>query len=894
MDSYTPNLITLSRIKDKQLDPPVFERQNLREPKGSLSASSGALPKPANTFKSTHSHPSPNPQIESSASQRLVDLYGHVNILDLYSHVNIIFYFTEDCQEFRKYLTSKVDYTSPLRMNLRFENRHKLFEKSPLSRPPKVAAQADFTKSFEVFPNEDGAFIQSWKSGQGMKEIIDTMEYYMASIYTSPSDLELPGGKHTPTSHKRVSFYVHWRFRQFLRNQFQDVQTDPGSIIVVVGTARHVQATTIDEYCKRMWPKTSHTFLSAVGSLQDDLEITVKERQQTDLADILMVEASTEEIVEIAQQLVFLGSAFATSTAGKIEHSKGSIFLSADNKLHVRFRVDDSPVSESYCWQNLFVNPVLVPDFPVEPRESFVELFGLYIPLEMMSALGGAVHQVEFAGGIVIKGVSAMFVPVKRVGDCVQWHFIYNEDGSRLPYWEADKRCPERALLGRVNRKTLASTRAVLGWWGKVTTRLGSASINYQSICWTDLKEPSRSVRFYGGSIGFQMFGAGELNFSVGPKDSRLHISRPGPYQRIIKHASNTPVVLFDTDKSDRRGWLVPASSVVAHIVQTKHARRNFIVDGTVAEIKPTSIDLDVCDAAEKMLYENAATILIRDPWEHSIFAFKDLVLAIWSLLEILMDQGCKRDATTEPGLHTTTRRKIRGWEFMDLVTERNSIRMKETILKNSSGNWTDLAHDINAVVLLASGLEDLIIPQQHMEPRLCHNWNKVPEEKDYLTAGVPILETLFEQAGSRKYLTSTRLQWHRSPILFEDCEDMRQDSGLECNCDRVQQILPDSKMTPGKINPPGPLPSQGAVVFGQSSHAVKSVYKELMEPLKPAFAPERKFNLLVNLGLFRQRTLGPPFNLSTDGSGSQKPSLKGKEIEQSTTTMVLAETEVD
>ena len=617
------------------------------------------------------------------------------------------------------------------------------------------------------------------------------------------------------------------------------------------------------------------------------LKVVAEAENTTDIPDVVIVEGTIEEIAEVAQQLLFLGSAFATSTTGKIEYSHGGVVLSDSKGCHITFGKREPPILDTCCWQNLFVNPVIVHDFPIESRGKFFKMIGLEIPVRMMSQLGGAVHQVEFGGGIVIKGFSAMFVPVKRVGDCVQWHYIYNEDGSRLPYGEADKHCPGRLLM---NQKEVASTRAILGWWGKVTTRLGSADINYDRICWTDLKEPSHSVAFSGGSFGFQMFGTGELNFSIGPKDSRLHISQPGPYQRIIEHASNTPVVLFDTEKSERRGWLVPASSVLAHIAQTKHARTRFSVDGRVPRIQPTSTELDVCHGAKKMLLENAATILIRDPWDQSSFDFKDLVLEIWSLLEILMDQDYKREASADVRLHATGRRKIQGWEFMDLVIGRSSIRMKEVALRKSCGNWIDLAYDINAVVLLASGLEDLIIPREDTDSGLCQTWNRVPQQKDYLAAGVPLLEKLSEQAGSPKYLTSTHLRWHRGPMLFENCAAMCQNSTVTCTCDRVQQIWPDSLFTLGEINPPGPLPPQGAVVFGQSTHA----FKKLIRPIWPAEPSKVTFNLLVNLGLFRPTTLRSASKSGAASSDFPTTSSKGKGIQHHRTTVTSDETEVD
>jgi hypothetical protein len=109
-------------------------------------------------------------------------------------------------------------------------------------------------------------------------------------------------------------------------------------------------------------------------------------------------------------------------------------------------------------------------------------------------------------------------------------------------------------LLADVDFDSLTNTRAFLGWWGNTTYHLGTADANYDNIDYSDTREPGRSIVFRGGRIGFQKIAAGEVNFLPGPKDSKLHISRNGPYQRIVKYTSRTPLVLYDT--CEKRSWL--------------------------------------------------------------------------------------------------------------------------------------------------------------------------------------------------------------------------------------------------------------------------------------------------------------------------------------------------
>jgi hypothetical protein len=184
------------------------------------------------------------------------------------------------------------------------------------------------------------------------------------------------------------------------------------------------------------------------------------------------------------------------------------------------------------------------------------------------------------------------------------------------------------------------------------------------------------------------------------------------------------------------------------------------------------------------------------------------------------MDKVVKVASSAESTLHWPIRKNLHGWEFMDIADEVSPLRLKETLIKKTCGGWVDLATDINAIVLFASGFEDIIKPAEWSLKGLCHMWRAVPKEKDYLTVGATTINKLFEQSGSRltrKHLTSTHLQWHRGRVLFEKCHSS--DSSFRCTCERLQQILPDSGLTFGNVVPSGKLEEGGAVIFGQATH---------------------------------------------------------------------------
>lgn len=513
---------------------------------------------------------------------------------------------------------------------------------------------------------------------------------------------------------------------------------------------------------------------------------------------------------------------------------------------------------EESCWHPLFSNAVIAKDFPIADRGPET---GLEISIPLMAALAGVRHAVEFEGGLLLKGHSSMFVPVKRHGDSVQWHYIENDCEDRLSYWEVENRCPGRVKLNEVNYNSLYNSRAFVGWWPQTETRLGTADVNYDNIDWSATKEVGRSVLFTGGTLGFQQIITGELNFALGPKDGKLHVERKGPYQKIVRCAAKTPVVLYDTD--DKRAWLVPASAVILHIAKTRHHREPYLDNDKVVEFPLADTRLSSHDAAEWTLLRSAsARISSQENSSKEEYCLRDLVRDIWSLLEVLLDRNVKRERSSKPEVRTTMRYFLQGWEYMDLVEEISPFRQKQTIISKSNGGWTELVHDIDAITLFASGFGNIIRPTEENTGGLCHKWKQMPKEKDYLAVSVPLLNQLFERAGSRltrKHLTSTHLRWHCNPKLWDKCEHKQ---SFDCNCDRLQLIVHDSITTFGTISAPGPLEQNGAVVFGQAEHALK-LTSELLKP------NSKDLYSLPNTGFCMDSIRSPDSNSSSESRTS-------------------------
>lgn len=525
---------------------------------------------------------------------------------------------------------------------------------------------------------------------------------------------------------------------------------------------------------------------------------------------------TTEMLVELAQQLAWIGAVLRSSPYDeKLAYCKAVIQSSGSDIpcFAITFQSERLHPTENPCWLPLFCGASIARDFPIPDRQ---DEMGLEIPLEIMMGIAGVRHAVEYGGGVVMKGFSIMFVPMKRNGNRVQWHLISSPNcDTRLSYRDVLDRCQDRASLNEVDLGSLRTTRAIVGWCSAASSLLGSDTANYENIDYSGAQDADTPLKFAGGTLGFQQFGVAQFDFTLGPKDGKCHFQRSGPYQRIISAAEKTPVVLYDT--AEERAWLVPASGVMLHMAHHRNWLEPFETNGKRVKLFATG----PAGPSAKEILLKCASMDLSDCGEYT---FKDMVINIWSQLEFLIDQNVRRDRTPGTAVTEKLRDVIQGFEFKAVVEERSPFRRKQKTIGKTSGGWPALVRDVDALVLFANGYEDIIRPlTNNNNQSLCSLWRTVPKWKDYLAASVKTLKDLYDVAGCRldqTYLTSTHLQWHRgNSILFEPCKTP---GAYRCQCIRLQQIVPKSAI--GRVVPPGLLVDDAAVIFGQSASPLRDL----------------------------------------------------------------------
>ena len=518
------------------------------------------------------------------------------------------------------------------------------------------------------------------------------------------------------TSQYCASLEIQWDVLGFMEDQFRDnnvPNTALGSVVIISGSSKHSQATSCTEYIRQNWPAHG---LEILDALQDALDSPTNTSQSDIVARtdgktvsgassshaeleiditlktlVLNIESRTPDIiVDVVQLLAWMGAALRTSKDGQVQYCEAKLqgverAEGLDSAhFYVSFDMNSPGKDDQSCWFPLFTNPVIAHGFPTAHRNH--NEVGLEIPLDMMAALGGARHAADYEGGLVLKGYSALLVPIRRHEDSVQWHLIRARDEERISYQEASLQCPNRALLKDLNHEALITTRAFLGWWKEAEINLGTGDADYESIDWSKAKEVGPLPRLTGGTLGVSKIISASVNFQLGAKDGSFHHFQDGPFQKTIDRAENLPVVLYD--QRDRRAWLVPAILVILHIIQLQNHLKPFIVGGNKVNISPLDASRQAHAAREAIAKNKSQKLFDCESKDEKEYCFRDAVLDIWSILDRLMEREATQQATPGLAMHATWQSILYGWEFRAVADGDRNFKQKAQTLEKTAGRW--------------------------------------------------------------------------------------------------------------------------------------------------------------------------------------------------------------
>jgi len=217
--------------------------------------------------------------------------------------------------------------------------------------------------------------------------------------------------------------------------------------------------------------------LTNVGPLSDGSRLKITLNEST----ILVIAFGSEPaLAEIGELLAWIGAALRESPNGNtMTYSTPRMTTKTSPRLIFTLDAVMDDLEPEYgrerrngtCWHHLFRNPVIVRGSPILTRGT--EEKGLEIPLGVMAGLGRTSRATVFDYGLVMKGFSTMFVPVKCVKNSVIWHFLFHEDETRIPYLSASKLCHGRLSSDSLDASGIEDARNFLGWSSSVEVCTG-------------------------------------------------------------------------------------------------------------------------------------------------------------------------------------------------------------------------------------------------------------------------------------------------------------------------------------------------------------------------------------------------------------------------------------
>lgn len=224
------------------------------------------------------------------------------------------------------------------------------------------------------------------------------------------------------------------------------------------------------------------------------------------------------------------------------------------------------------CWHPLFQTWALAAGFPILSRngESGVEL-SFSVMIQLAEVLGA----ISYNGGVVLKGHSSILFPTNTSPPqdleslTGQWHLIHVKDKHFVNFSMLDG-VENRLHCQFEDIEYLSQKRTFLGCYKSVTIHLGTSDAVYTSDSnhsATDPAQPPPELSGFSLNVAImKIIGESAGGNITLPKAAR-HERDFGPYDQALIHCRKLPVILYDT--SDRRAWMVPAISIIFHMIHT-------------------------------------------------------------------------------------------------------------------------------------------------------------------------------------------------------------------------------------------------------------------------------------------------------------------------------------
>ncbi|KAG7007351.1 hypothetical protein G7Y79_00010g028520 [Physcia stellaris] len=491
-----------------------------------------------------------------------------------------------------------------------------------------------------------------------------------------------------------------------------------------LGSARDIPRSKVDlawatsskEYLEKFWPETGVKTLKAIERVmksngrnfvfQDTRGIHKVVLSGDEALTEVHVRGSKSEIVQTAQQLAWMMSAFQTQRINDQPRRIYSQFRIKDLGDH-KFILEQSPLNEAPdslapCWLPMLHGSVIAQGFPTPPIG--IEK-GAEMSLAAIKILAGVEYPVYLEGVTFLRGWSTLLYPVRASKDfsLVQWHMVESDepDDERL---KPNKQSVNVSNWKDVGLDSLRRLRSFVGYCSNANIHVGTESFDVQVPEEKSGASSAKSRWLWGNKITISIASSGigaagpEVGGEMGlHKKARASITESTDPSRVLVRSADTPVVLYDVPAGT--GWLVPEINAALHIARSWLLERGDLAKAEKSQIPLPPITEDGGRAAQRTIRNNRGHRLK--------YGDEDL-----------------------------------SWSFYDTVND--SVRLlracRETQVREESSESGPANHP-DILVLFCNNIQ---APIQPVDPdTICRKWNPMPGGENYLVASVRSLKAV-------------------------------------------------------------------------------------------------------------------------------------------------------
>ncbi|KAH6714370.1 hypothetical protein BKA61DRAFT_575142 [Leptodontidium sp. MPI-SDFR-AT-0119] len=421
----------------------------------------------------------------------------------------------------------------------------------------------------------------------------------------------------------------------------------------------------------------------------------------------LTASGSLPSVAEVGEVLGWLGAILRTSGAeGVIAYSvpRTEKLTTAALTFNLIFdisslqQIHDTKISKGTCWHALFNYPVIAKEYPIPKR---ADEKGLEIPLNYMARLGQAYRSTIFSSRFVLKGCITMFIPAQRLDNSVLWHFLINQDKSRMSYLKVEELGLNKILsaiswdgLHMLKSKSASDQCENLGKFGKPSA--GSAKELYRNIMRAHAEKISSGIAIGGLSVTAGKLVNVGIALKKGTRDSPIMLQR---FCSILLVASLLPKVTTPISISTPSLNMQPRIQGLGQRWRPSKKRSN----------KELEIFEDVEYSRTAELDPSQTDQISRREVKSKLWCFQEAALEVYDAMEQMYDHQTKMRTSQDVTVHLP-RRKLEGYEVMEIFRGLNAVP-RVVQLQNFGSGWVKCFRQIGALTLFGNGFGNLIAP---------------------------------------------------------------------------------------------------------------------------------------------------------------------------------------